>query len=244
MKKFFSLFTIIVFINFSLLYAEDKTKEYELTRISITLEEKKELSPDILNINFSVTAKAQKESDVINILGTIDKSLRNLKIDYTGGNYSVYKNCWWEKNKWKCSGYKGDLSYVFRLKETKEQNRILESVEEIKENFGENMAYTLSNPQWIITEKKYKEIENTLKIEIIDTAINFAKKVSDKIGRQCFISNIDYDIKRFYLETPTVYKSALPAMAMERTIEAPEPKKEDKTVTVKAYIKYLCIEKK
>lgn len=229
-------------MNFSSVYGDEKQKEYELTRISIIIEEKKEISPDILNMNLSIAAKAQKESEVINILGAIDTSIRELKFAYSGGSYSVYKNCWWEKNKWKCSGYKGDLSYSFRLKDPKEQNKILESVEEIKEKYGEAITYTVTNPQWIITEKKYKEIENVLKIEIIDTAIDFAKKAGDKIGRQCFISNVDYDIKRFWGQ-PVIYKSAVADTVAERAIEAPEPKKEEKSVTVKAQIKFVCIEK-
>lgn len=245
MIRLVTLITMIILLNsLSVIYADDKIKEHELTRISITFEEKRELSPDILNMNFSITAKAQREVDVINILGSVDKSIRNLKIEYTGGNYSVYKNCWWEKNKLKCSGYKGNLTYDFKLKDSKEQNKILESVEEIKEKFGENIAYSVSNPQWIITEKKYKEVENELKVEILDNLIKFSNKVSEKIGRQCFISSIDYDIRRFYLERPIAYKSGLPDIPVEKTIEAPEPKREDKTVTVKAYVKYLCIEKK
>lgn len=132
MKKNIFLFSVIsFFMIFSYGYADNLPKDYELTKISITLEEKRDLSPDILNMNFSITAKAQKESDVINILGSVDKLIRNLKVDYTGGSYSVYKDCWWEKNKLKCVGYKGDLSYSFKLKDSKEQNKILESVEEI-----------------------------------------------------------------------------------------------------------------
>ncbi len=244
MKKNIVLFSVIFFFMiFSYGYADNLQKDYELTKISITLEEKRDLSPDILNMNFSMTAKAQKESDVINILGSVDKLIRNLKVDYTGGSYSVYKDCWWEKNKLKCVGYKGDLSYSFKLKDSKEQNKILESVEEIKEQYGEKITYTVSNPQWIITEKKYKETENILKVEIIDTAMDFAKKVGEKLGRQCSISNIEYDIKRLYWEQPVVYKSAIAGMA-DRTIEAPEPKKEDKAVTVKAQIKFVCLDKK
>ncbi|MCX8033875.1 MAG: SIMPL domain-containing protein [Thermodesulfovibrio sp.] len=244
MKSFMILFSITALLmSFSSVFGDEKQKEYEITRISMILEEKKEISPDILNVNLSITAKAQKEAEVINILGAIDKSIRALKSDYTGGSYSVYKNCWWEKNKWKCSGYKGDLSYSFRLKDPKEQNKILEAAEEIKEKYSEMMEYTVSNPQWIVTEKKYKEIENTLKIEIIDTALDFAKKLGEKIVRQCFIANIDYDIKRFYRESPVIYKSAI-SDATERAIEAPEPKKEDKAVTVKAQIKFACIDKK
>lgn len=245
MIRLITLITMTILLNsFSVIYADDKIKEHELTRISITFEERRELSADALHMNFSVTAKAQREIDVINILGIVDKSIRNLKIEYTGGNYSVYKNCWWEKNKLKCSGYKGNLTYDFKLKDLKEQNKILESIEEIKEKFGENMAYSVSTPQWIITEKKYKEVENELKVEILDSLLKFSDRLSEKLGRQCFITGIDYDIRRFYLERPIVHKSRLPDMSTERAIEAPEPKREDKSVTVKAYVKYLCFSKK
>jgi len=52
-------------------------------------------------------------------MGEVDKELRRLKIDYKGGQYSVFQNCWWEEDKRRCSGYKGEIGYVFLLKDPK-----------------------------------------------------------------------------------------------------------------------------
>lgn len=244
MRAFLALF----FITFSLvlnsnLYGNEQVKEYELTRVSITLEEKRDVHPDVLNMNLSVSVKTQRESEAINVLGSVDKSVRALNIDYSGGSYSVYKNCWWEKGKLKCLGYKGDLNYTFKLKEAKEQNRILETIEDIKDRYGEILSYTISNPQWIVSERKFKETENSLKLEIIDSAMELAKRAGEKIGRKCFISNIDYDIRRAYWESPVLLKSAITGIDSEKTIESPEPKREEKTVNVKAQVRFICVEK-
>lgn len=241
-------FSVLFLIAFSIvlcseLFGNEQPKEYELTRISIIFEEKRDIQPDVLNMNLSVSVKTQKESEAINILGAVDRAVRALSIDYSGGSYSVYKNCWWEKGKLKCSGYKGDLQYIFKLKDPKEQNRILEAIEGIKDRYGEVLSYTVSNPQWIVTEKKFREMENSLKLEIIDSAIEFAKKVGEKIGRKCSISNIDYDIRRTYWEPPVLLKSTVTGIDAEKAIESPEPKKEDKTVTVKAQVRFICTEK-
>ncbi len=235
MKKIAFVVLILFFIFTSTtIYAEEK--EYELTRISITLEEAKELIPDTLSMSISVNVFGQKEADAINMLGSIDKAIRALNVKYSGGVYSVYKHCWWEKEKKKCSGYKGDISYVFELRESKEQNKILDTVDEFKEKYGEKMNYTVSKPQWQISGKNIKTAEMELKLNIIDSAKEFAKKVSEKLGKNCSVSSIDYDIKRPFWE-PVFYRSAVMEKAM---IEAPEPKKEEKTINVKASARFIC----
>lgn len=226
----------ILFASLTSLYAEEK--DYELTRISITLEERKEMTPDILHMSLGINANAAREAEVINILGAVDKSIRALNLNYSGGSYSVYKNCWWEKDKRKCSGYKGELGYSFELKEAKEQNKILEVVDEFKEKYGEKINYTVSHPQWIISEKKVKDTEKELKLEMIDTAVDFGKKAGEKLGRKCSISSINYDVRRPFWEPPVFYKAA--PMMEKAAIEAPEPKKEDKVVNVKASVNFVC----
>ncbi len=49
------------------------------TTITMNLTESRELLPDHLSMNLPVTAKAQKESEVINILGNVDKAVRSLE---------------------------------------------------------------------------------------------------------------------------------------------------------------------
>ncbi|MCX7914307.1 MAG: SIMPL domain-containing protein [Thermodesulfovibrionales bacterium] len=243
MKKFLVLFAIsIILFTFSAANGQEKLNESERTIISITLEEKRELNPDILGLNLSISAKAEREAEVLNMLGIVDRAVRDLRLNYKGGSYSVYKNCWWEKDRRKCSGYKGELSYFFKLKETKEQNRLLDVVDTVKEKYGEKLSYTVSHPEWIISESRYKDAESELKIEIIETSKEFAKKVGERIGRYCSISEINYDIKRSYWEHPALLKArVMPEIA---AIEPPEPKKEDKAVTVKAQIRLFCIDKK
>jgi len=237
MKRMILLIGFCIFVlGLTSLYAEEK--DYDITRISITLEERKELMPDILSMTVGVNANAAKEAEVINILGAVDKAIRVLNLNYKGGSYSVYKNCWWEKDKRKCSGYKGEIGYSFELKDSKEQNKILEVIDEFKEKYGEKLNYTVSHPQWLISEKKAKETENELKLEMIDTAINFAKKAGEKLGRKCSLSNINYDVRRPIWEPPVFYKAA--PMMEKAMIEAPEPKKEDKVVNIKASVNFVC----
>lgn len=236
MKKIaFLILTLLFITGLASVYAEEK--EYEFTRIFITLEERKELTPDILNMTLSANVTTQREAEAVNMLGEVDKAIRALNIKYSGGSYSVYKNCWWEKNKTKCSGYKGDIGYSFELREAKEQNRILEAIDALKEKYGEKMDYTVSHPQWLISSKNAKSAENELKYGIIDTAKDFAKKAGEKLGKTCSISSIDYDVRRPFIWEPPIYKS----MTMEKVMmEAPEPKKEEKTVNVKASVRFIC----
>lgn len=222
--------------------AQENLKETERTVVLIILEERKELMPDTLYFNFSISAKSERESDVINMLGLVDKKIRDLKFDYSGGSYSVFKNCWWEKEKRKCMGYIGEVNYQFKLKETKEQNRLLEAVDDIKERYGEKLNYTVSSPQWSISERRIRESQEELKLLIIDSAKLFANKIADKIKRTCMISEINYDTGRLYFEQPVMFKAA--TMSETRTIEAPEPKRDEKSVIVKAQIRLICIDQK
>lgn len=234
--KRLALFVLILLFIAGLSYAEEK--DYDVTRISITLEERKELTPDILNMTLSVYVTAPKEAEAINMLGNIDKTLRGLDVKYSGGSYSVYKNCWWEKDRRKCSGYKGEIGYSFELKESREQNKILEAVDNFKEKYGEKMNYTVSRPEWLVSEKKAKTEENKLKLEIIDTAVQFGNKAGEKLGRKCSVSSINYDVRRPYFWEPTIYKAA--PMMEKAMIEAPEPKKEDRSLSVKASVGFVC----
>ncbi len=237
MKKLALLvLTILFIIGLSPAYPEEKN--HRVTYISLTLEEIKEIMPDILNMTLEVTIIAQKEAEAINMLGVVDKAIRALNIKYSGGSYSVYKNCWWEKDRRKCSGYKGEIGYSFELSDPKEQNKVLDTIDGFKEKYGEKMNYTVSKPQWLISSKIVKTIENELKLEMIDNAQNFAKKAGEKLRKTCSISSIDYDIRRpYFWWRPPIYKSMMIEKSM---IEAPEPKKEEKSVNVKASVRIVC----
>jgi len=108
--------------------------ENEVTKITITLAKARQLTPDVLMMNIEINVSTSKETEAVNMLGELDKSIKKLGIEYSGGKYSVYKNCWWEKDRQKCSGSKGVIRYTFQLKDPNEQNNILKFLINIRGN--------------------------------------------------------------------------------------------------------------
>ncbi len=236
------LFLVGLFMIFGAFYADANEKEPPSTVISITLEGRKAFEPDTLIMNLQIKANTSAESEAINIFGSIDKTVRNLNVDYTGGKYSVAKYCWWEKERKRCAGYKGELNYIFKLKELNEQSKIFEAVEKFKDKYGEKINYAVSEPYWIISKEQIRAVEEELHYSIIDIAKNFAKKVSEKLEKSCSISRINYDIDRsrwwgWWRDDIGLYYTGFKTY---EKIEAPEPKKEDRTISVKASVDLQC----
>jgi uncharacterized protein YggE len=240
MKKVM-IFTIvfIIFLSISNAFSEpvDSTKVY------ITLEETKELIPDIYVISISVNVNSIQEAETIKILGNVDKSIKNLHLNYKGGKYNVYRNCWWEKGKEKCSGYKGNVYYYFELEKPEQQNKILETLTDLQEKYQDKVSLTISNPTWTVSKKNLKMAEEELKLEIIATAQSFSKKISEKIGKICRITEINYDVRRPPIWYPfrdedIILKSA--TRESKISLEAPTPVKEEKTISVKTSITLIC----
>jgi len=108
----------------------------------------------------------------------------------------------------------------------------------LEEKFG--------NLTWIISEKLYKEKERELKLDILSTAVEFGKQAGERLGRRCVVSNINYEVRGFYFLPVhrTVMKSAeLEVEKAAPLIEAPEPKRDEKTIYIKAQVSYICFEK-
>jgi hypothetical protein len=200
-------------------------------------------SSDIYVISISVNVNSIQEAETIKILGNVDKSIKNLHLNYKGGKYNVYRNCWWEKGKEKCSGYKGNVYYYFELEKPEQQNKILETLTDLQEKYQDKVSLTISNPTWTVSKKNLKMAEEELKLEIIDTAQSFSKKISEKIGKICRITEINYDVRRPPIWYPfrdedIMLKSA--TRESKISLEAPTPVKEEKTISVKTSITLIC----
>ncbi len=227
--------TILTFVGLIMVFGAISTyageKEQTGAHISITLEDRKALIPDLLVMNLQIKVNTATEAEAINMLGSVDKAIRELKVDYTGGKYSVNKHCWWEWEKRRCAGYEGGINYVFQLREPKEQNKILEVVDSFKDKYEKKMNYSVSEPSWIVSGERIKAIEEELRYSIIDSAKSFAKRVSEKLEKNCSIQSIRYDIDRSRWGW---WEIGL------KSIEAPEPKKEDQIVKVQAKVELKC----
>ena len=205
--------------------------------MSITLEEKRELTPDTLLLNFRVNVTASREAEALNLMGNLDESLRKLNLEYKGGKYSVRENCWWDKGDRKCAGYKGSIAYSFLLKNYSEQNEIFEVINRFKKEHGEKVKLEVNEPEWIVSEKRRKEAERELTVLIFERAKEFSKTASKALGKTCDVETINYEKGplRYHPEQFSTFISAEASV-----VKAPQPEKEEKSVSVRANVKLKC----
>jgi hypothetical protein len=232
-KKVFiisTVFTLLPIINaFS-----DECKE--CTYIETIIQDKKEIEPDILAVSVNISVKGSKESEIINMLGEVDRSIRDLGFEYKGGKFSVYKNCWWENNKTKCEGFKGNSFYVFELKNPTDQNKIYEKLSYFSGKYKDKLDYSVSQPEWIASKEKTEQIEYQLKLSVIDKALSFTQQVSKKLNKSCNIKSLDYESDQVY--PMPIYRTML--MKTAESVSAPEPKKDINFIDIKVKTEIIC----
>jgi hypothetical protein len=232
-KKVFiisTVFTLLPIINaFS-----DECKE--CTYIETIIQDKKEIEPDILAVSVNISVKGSKESEIINMLGEVDRSIRDLGFEYKGGKFSVYKNCWWENNKTKCEGFKGNSFYVFELKNPTDQNKIYEKLSYFSGKYKDKLDYSVSQPEWTASKEKTEQIEYQLKLSVIDKALSFTQQVSKKLNKSCNIKSLDYESDQVY--PMPIYRAML--MSTAESVSAPEPKKDINFIDIKVKTEIIC----
>jgi hypothetical protein len=206
----------------------------DTTYVDATININSNVMPDVYTIYVSIVVKDKKEKDVINTLGKIDRSIRNLNVDYVGGNYNLSKNCYYDENKQICEGFIGYSYYKFNLKEVENQVNILETFSSLKKEF-KNMYFQIEGSDWILSKHLRDRIEDSLKISIIDRINNFSEQISKKINKKCILKTISYKQNYYF----PYYERKYEALQAE-AFTAPSPKSEEITISVEANIKLAC----
>ena len=239
MKKivFISIWVgLLSMINVGKALSETNIDPKKVTRVSIVLEHKREIQPDILSLRINVKIKANKETDAINILGDADKRIRKLGLNYKGGDYRIEQNCWWAKKGQVCEGVNGYITYNFELRDYKEQNVLYETLNKIKETYP-SLTFEVSEPVWIASQELTDKVQKEIKLELVEKAQDFGEALTEKLGKVCRVTSISFTVWRYL---PITYRFTMLKSAEPSSIEAPEPMKDEKTVEVSANVDYLC----
>jgi len=173
---------LLSLFNVSKTLSETNVDSKKVTRVSIVLEHKREVQPDILSLRVNMKIKTDKEIDAINILGDVDKRIRKLGFNYKGGNYRIEQNCWWTRKGQVCEGVNGYISYNFELKDYKEQNELYETLNKITESYP-SLTFEVSEPIWITSQKLTDKVQNEIKLELIEKAQDFRGALTEKLGK-------------------------------------------------------------
>jgi hypothetical protein len=228
---------LLSLFNVSEALSETNADSKNLTKVSIDLQHKKEVQPDVLSLRINIEIKTDKEIEAINILGDVDKRIRKLGLDYKGGNYRIEQNCWWTTRKGKiCEGVNGHISYNFELKDYKEQNKLYETLSKVTEIYP-SLTFDVSEPVWIASQKLTDKVQNEIKLELIEKAQDFREALTEKLGKTCRITSISFSTERYI---PIVFRTTMLKSTQASDIEAPEPKRDEKTIEVSASVDYLC----
>ncbi|QER41496.1 hypothetical protein F1847_01605 [Thermodesulfobacterium sp. TA1] len=242
------LYRVLIFLGITGLFfglikdlanAETKKPQPKITTVSTSLKEKKEVVPNLLKLAIEIsTQPLPKEVDVINLLGAIDKKIKGLGLNYQGGRYNLYKHCQWIENQQICDGYKGNLSYLFELKDLNDQTKVYSLLNEVKKDYGNTFEFSVTNSYWSIAEKDLEAVIEGLKLNLITKAMKFAEKVSNTLNKTCYITTLNLDQRN---EGIIIQKAfSLKSFPEEKEkIEAPSPKREQ-TIEVSAYVVLSC----
>jgi hypothetical protein len=226
MKKFIKtawtliMFSLIIFSPY-LLFAE------EGTRVFFKVKKELYVQPDELWISINIETTGKTEAEVINSLGKADKKIRNLGLSYQGGNYQVFKNCFWKKGERVCRGFKGRAEYFFKLTSVKDQKILFETLDKKPKNY----SYFINFETWKVSENKAKEIEKKLGALLFKEIFQKKNFVEKHLGKKCFIKEIKFGT-RFY---PFFIRSS-----SEGISAIPQPVKKKRLFTKEANIELLC----
>lgn len=164
------------------------------------------------------------------MLGAVDEVVRGLGLPYRGGNYSVGPRCWWDKEKERqvCRGYRGSVSYNFRLRGTRDQDRVLEAITGLKGRM--KMELSVGGVRWEVSRERVRRTREELQLRLLKEAKKFARRLSESLGQSCCLSEIDFEMRL-----------GRPFPVRAKALHAPEPTRSPQEISVKAAVKYTCI---
>ncbi len=205
----------------------------ENTTVKVEMSASRYVIPDTYTLPISVSIKLKREKDVINALGKVDRTVRELNVRYRGGNYSVYRVTRWDpsKKKYIFEGFRGSLRYTFLLENPTAQDRILSSLTALKEK-GLSISIEVGGASWTVSERKASSVKNLLRIKLLKKAKLFSDAIGKTLGKSCDIKSVDFTSLPF---TPVRYKSL-----SKSAVSAPVPKRSERKLSIKATVIFNC----
>ena len=224
MKKALLAVTVIVL---STVHSQAETK------VTDTITVYEEVLPDVFVLPLSVEVRADEEGTVLKTLSAVDEAMRKLGLKYSGGNYSIWEDRFWnsKEKRYERNGFVGRIHYRFLLKKPEAQSSVYDALERLRKNY--RFAYSVSSPHWEISGEKSEAVKENLKRSLLSAAKREAQLLSDSLEKSCSISEVDFSQRTFY----PVYREK----TLLRTETAPPlSRREESKLSVSARVKFIC----
>ncbi|MDD5406307.1 MAG: SIMPL domain-containing protein [Sulfurovaceae bacterium] len=222
MQKMFFLF--LLSINFL----------YSQTEIIFSRTFEKKIKPDTVTTSVGISSQKLSQEKTIEKLTKISDFMNSIKyLKVSGGEYSVNPHIVYDKDKSHQEGYDGYISYGISSKNPNDLNKLIRDIQRLGDE--EKLAVTISSVSWQIdNEKQALALDNdSLRLDAIIWAKEYANKLSYKIKANCSVSRVDF----------TNPGSALAYTAMKAETgfdRAPVPIQDEQSIHATPIITLVC----
>ena len=209
-----------------------------VTMVVFPLSVKEKVKPDEYYMRVKVRAKGESEKEVIGLLGRVDEVVRKSRIKYSGGEFNVRENCWWEKGKKKCEGFIGTIGYEFYGKAFGFQKKIIHALTGLKEKVGKRMEFLIEKVGWVVSDERKEKERIKLMFALMKKARILKEKVEEVFGKKCYVRKVSYEREWYF-----PFRREFGGVKLDENIPVPEPKKEAQEIKVSGVIEVECMEK-
>lgn len=205
------------------------------TEISFSKTFEKKIKPDTIATSVTLsTQKLSQEQTVLRLTKVSDfiGTVKYLKTK--GGEYSINPHMVYDNGKSYQDGYDGSISYAVLSKNPKDLNKFIRDIQRLGDKVG--LTVSIANVSWQMSDEQQASIgsSDSLRLDAIVWAKQYASALSPKVGGHCSVSRIDFNGN----QTPVYQASAMKAeVAFDR---APTPIQDEQSVQITPFITLVC----
>ena len=194
------------------------------------------VEPDLIQTDIKITADAQSEQAVSQILQKVSVFIDGYsQVQKSGGNLVIKPRYNHQQDQRVLQGYKGQLEYTISSKEFNYVEVFLQDLLANKQK--ENI--TVSKLGYILSKDKRENQLEKLRFKAILWGISYAKNLSSKIYQQCKVAKIDFKQQR----GPVLLRSNSAKTNGKKELTRdfiPNPIKEAKTLYMQPQFELKC----
>ncbi len=197
----------------------------------------RDLMPNILSANISISIEDKKERLVINRLNIFDKEIKKYKkIEKKLGTFNVRPVYQHSSNSPIIKGYIGELRYEISTKDALFMGEFVSLITSLKDN--RDTSVSLGNLSWKVKSDSYNVALDVLRLEAINWGENYSKILSQDLKKECELQSVNF---ANYNQRPIMYGTRqlnnFSSMAKEEMV-IPEMSEEE--ITLNTNFKVEC----
>ena len=150
----------------------------------------KEATPDLLSSNISIIVLKTDETEISPILAKYTRYFdQDSSVDKKNGLVSILPKYKYTNGISQIIGYIGKIQYKISSKKANNINNFLQRILELRDD--EDVSISISALKWQMSDNKYDEILESLRLKAVQWPIQYALTLSNKISKVCEVKNIN-----------------------------------------------------